>query len=132
MMKQYQRKSTRAGTFIFLGIMISISGGSLISMAVYNTGLIQLLAGVIIAIHGLTLRKPYLELGQGKLLINNGLVKKAIMLKNITSLNKSNDQLVITYNKGASIRKYQIALFLLKDKDGGKLEKDLRSLVGVE
>ncbi|MHB1127884.1 MAG: hypothetical protein ACYC2T_13190 [Bacillota bacterium] len=130
-MKQYQRKSTRSGTFIFLGIMISISGGSLISITAFNTGLVQLLAGLLLIFHGLLLRKPYIELGEGKLLINNGFLKKAIMLKDISSLNKSHNQLVITYNHGSSIRKHQIPLFVFKDKESGKFEKDLRSLSGV-
>ncbi|MHB1420068.1 MAG: PH domain-containing protein [Bacillota bacterium] len=125
-MKYYQRKLAMANVLLILSVLMFLSSILQFYTAAYATGVLQIFVSVLSFINYRFYRKPYLGIGEGKILINYGLRKKEILLKDITSLNESTKHMVINYNQGSSVKKFVIIVPILKDKDKEMFLRDIR------
>lgn len=130
--KYFKRKMIMSILFLFSGIIILFSG--LLQLAVNNQGaaFFQILVALLFILDAYVYYRPYLGLDEGKLIVNNSLVKKEILLKDITSINERNRKLTVTYNQGTSKLRLNILLSHLKKHDYEQFMKELKSKLGDE
>jgi len=103
----------------------SLGGGST-SLGNYFIAALQAIVVIVALFDAYLYRKPYLGLSEGKLIINNGLAKKVILLKDVTSLEQTEKQLKLTYNEGPSAKQQKIQLPMLKDIDKEEFLQDIK------
>ncbi|MDR3539632.1 MAG: PH domain-containing protein [Desulfosporosinus sp.] len=125
-MKYFKRKVTMFILFLFCGVIVLLSGLLQLKMNNQSSGIFQIFVALLFAFDAYVYKRPYLALGEGKLNINNGFSKTEILLKDITSIDKKNKKLIITFNRGSSTMKLNILLSHLKNHDQEQLIKDLK------
>ena len=117
--------------FLFSGLMILFSGLLQLTMDNNSAGIFQILVALLFAYDAYVYIRPYLGLGEGKLIVNNGLLKKEIiLLKDVTSIDEKNRKLIITFNQGPSTKKLKILLSHLKEHDKEQFIEDLKLILG--
>lgn len=112
----YQRKVTSAILFLISGVLFLFSSVLSFLMGNNTTALFQLLVFILFTFDAYIYRRPYVGLGEGKLIINNGLLKKEILLTNVTSTVETKKKLKLTYIRGSMTKKSTILLSMLKPK----------------
>ena len=98
----------------------------------YSGAMFQILVAFLFAFDAYIYKRPYLGIDERKLIVNNGLSKIEILLKDITSIDEKNKKLIITYIQGPSTMKIKILQSHLKNQDKEQLVKDLKSKLGVK
>ena len=117
--------------FLFSGVMILFSGLLQLTMENNSAGIFQILVALLFAYDAYVYIRPYLGLGEGKLIVNNGLLKQEIiLLKDVTSIDEKNKKLIITFNQGTSTKKLKLLLSHLKAHDKEQFIEDLKSKLG--
>lgn len=116
MVTYYQRKVTSAILFLISGVLFLFSSVLSFLMGNNTTALFQLLVFILFTFDAYIYRRPYVGLGEGKLIINNGLLKKEILLTNVTSTVETKKKLKLTYIRGSMTKKSTILLSMLKPK----------------
>ena len=130
-MRYFKRKAIMAILFLFSGVMILFSGLLQLTMDNNSAGIFQILVALLFAYDAYVYIRPYLGLGEGKLIVNNGLLKKEIiLLKDVTSIDEKNRKLIITFNQGPSTKKLKILLSYLKEHDKEQFIEDLKLILG--
>ena len=118
--------------FLISGVIVLLSGLLQLKMNNYNSGMFQILVALLFAFDAHVYKRPYMGLGKGILIINNGFSKIKIELKDVTSIDEENKKLVITYCRGSSTMKLKILLSHLKNPDKEQLIKDLKLKLGAK
>lgn len=130
-MRYFERKPIMVIIFLFSAAMILFSGVLQITMNNnYGMAIFQILVALLFAYDAYVYKRPYLGLDEEKLIINNGLVKKEIFLKDVITIDDRNKKLTITYSQGSSKMKLRILLSQLKKYDKEEFIKDLKSKQG--
>lgn len=129
-MKYYRRKPIYIFLWLISGTLFFISAVLQFQMKNYNLGLLQILVALLSLFDAYVYSRPYLGLGEGKLILNNGLIRNEIALGNITLLNENKKRLVITYNNNLKTKKRKIELSILREKDKEEFLSHFKSDLG--
>lgn len=116
--------------FLFSGAIVLFSGLLQLSMNNYSFGIFQILVALLFAFDAFVYKRPYLGLDEGELIVNNGLTKIKILLKDVISVDEGNKKVIITYSQGPSKMKLKILLSHLKKHDKEQFIKDLKLKLG--
>lgn len=126
-MKYFKRKAIMSILFLFCCIMILFSALLQLTMHNNNAAFFQILVAFLFAYDAYVYNRPYLGLNKEQLIINNGLLKKEIViLKNVSSVDEKSNKLILTYNQDSTIRKIKILLFHLKGSERKLFTEELR------
>lgn len=129
-MKNYKRPLIYPIMWVVAGLLFFLS--ALLQLKMGNSDAVLLNIGVTLLflfdayIYG----RPYLGLGEGKLVVNNGLRRRLIAIENITSVNQSGKHLLLTYVQGSATKKQKIVLSMLNRLDKQEFINDIHSLSG--
>ncbi|ODA38768.1 PH domain-containing protein [Desulfosporosinus sp. BG] len=127
-MRYFKRKAIMSILFLFCGVMILFSGLLQLTMKNNNAAIFQILVALMFAYDAYVYITPYLGLDEEKLIVNNGLLKKeVILLKDITAIDDKNKKLIISFTQGSSTKQLKILLSHLKIQDREQFMKDLKS-----
>ena len=117
--------------FLFSGVMILFSGLLQLTMENNSAGIFQILVALLFAYDAYVYIRPYLGLGEGKLIVNNGLLKQEIiLLKDVTSIDEKKRKLIITYSQGPTTKTLKILLSQLRERDKEQFMENLKSKLG--
>jgi hypothetical protein len=117
--------------FLFAGIMFLFSSSLQLFMGNYSIGIINLFVALIFAFDAYIYRKPYLGLDEMKLIVNNGIVKKETLFKDVDLVDWQNKKIIITYKKDSAPKRVKILLSQLKEHDREQFLDDLKSKLGA-
>jgi hypothetical protein len=131
-LSDFKRKPIMSVLFLLCGLMIIVS--ALLQFLSKNTSaaLFQTLVAFLFIGDAVVYMKPYISLDEEKLTVNNGLSKREIPFKNITSINDKSKKLIIIFNQGSSKQRVNILLSHLKKQDLEQFMKELRAKLGDE
>ena len=129
-MKYYERRLVFSILFLLSGLLFLLSSIFQFRMGNYGLASLQLFATILFLFDVYIYRKPYLGLGEGKIVIYSGLKRKEIILEDITLSDQTNKHLTLTYNLGLHIRTQKIELSILKEHDRAQFVTDLHSALG--
>ena len=130
-MRYFKRKAIMSIIFLFSSVMILFSGLLQLTMDNNSAAIFQILVAFLFAFDAYVYIRPYLGLDEGKIIVNNGLLKKEIiLLKDVTSIDEKKKKLIITYSQGPSTKKLKILLSHLKEHDKEQFIEDLKSKLG--
>jgi hypothetical protein len=116
-MKYYKRKKIYSYLWLISGLLFFVSAILQFKMGDFKLGLLQTFVSFLSILDAYIYGKPYLGLGEGKLVFNNGLTNKEISLRNITSLVENKKRLIIFYNQNTKIKKIKIEVSALIEKE---------------
>jgi len=71
--------------------------------------------------------RPYLGLGEEKLVVNNGRSKLEILLIDVISISEKNKRLIITFRQGSATMNLKLVLSQLRKNDKEQFINDLKS-----
>jgi len=130
-MKHYNRHGKYYKLWILSGLFFLVSCILQYLMGNYLLAALQAVVAILALLDAYIYRQPYLGLSEDKLIINKGLIKKVILLKDITSLVQSEKQLKLAYNEGTTTKQQKIALAMLKDIDKEEFLEDFKPLLTI-
>lgn len=131
-MKYYKRKAIMSFVFLFCGIMVLFSGLLRLTTHNYIAAIFQILVALVFIFDAYVYKRPYLGLGEEKLVVNNGNSKLEILLKDIISIDEKNKRLIVTFSQGSATMKLKLILSHLRENDKAQFIVDLKSKQGTK
>jgi hypothetical protein len=128
--KYYQRKLVWSISWLAGGFLFFLQGMFRFQIGDFGFGFFLVFVALIFLIDAYIYRRPYLGLGEGKLVIYLGLRSKEIMLADITMSDYIGKNIVLTYNQGSSTKKQKIELTTLRESDREGFIRDLNLELG--
>lgn len=129
-MKYYERRLVWSMLWLVGGLFFFLQGILQFQRRYYGLALLPVFVALLFLFDAYIYRRPYLGLGEGKIVINNGLIRKEVMLADITMLNQTGKSLDLTYNQGSLLKKQKIELTMLKKSDREEFVRDLHLALG--
>lgn len=130
-MRYYKRKAILPILFLFLGVLILFTGLFQLKMNNNKFAIYQIFVALLFVYDAYVFNKPYLGLDEGRLIINSGLSKLVIPLKDVTSIEEGNKKLFIMYNQGSTKMRLKIMLSQLSSQDKEQFIKDVKEKAAI-
>jgi len=126
-LKYFKRKAIMSIVFLFCGVMVLFSGLLRLTLHNYFSAIFQILVALVFLFDAYVYNRPYLGLGEEKLVVNNGRSKLEILLIDVISISEKNKRLIITFRQGSATMNLKLVLSQLRKNDKEQFINDLKS-----